>query len=399
MADLHHKSSQFTSDFISEALFDSKIRLDGRGPYDSREVIIGLSRSETRSSSEIRIGTTFVVCIVTGEITSPYPDRPVEGILVFEAEVPPTLSRRGSSHPDITHGQICRLLEKSIRESEAIDLESLCIVAGEKVWSICCELKVLDMSGGNVIDACMLAAIAALRAFRKPEVSVISVTGDDVRQINKNIGEIIIHHSNDREPLPLALQHSPLCVTVGVIQRTSARLQLEYHNKQDSNTNNTDFTSKNDSTSNLILFLDPSVDEEAAMNGKLIFSINAHRELCGLNKPGGIALSSELIIEGSNIANIRAQSLHLQLNKSLEELEKEIIQERELQLEKLRKYRSQTNVSNKNNHNDNRKSSNEIEMDISSSTVRNDIAGIDRNDPILQWSMLHRAVISSSGNE
>jgi exosome complex component RRP45 len=50
------------------------------------------------------------------------------------------------------------MLERSIRDSEALDTESLCIIAGEKVWSIICDVKILNYDG-NVIDACNLAAV------------------------------------------------------------------------------------------------------------------------------------------------------------------------------------------------------------------------------------------------
>lgn len=83
------------------------------------------------------------------------------------------------------------------------------------MWQIKCEVTIIDASGGNVIDASMLAAIAALRAFRKPETSVIadSEAGSP--------GVVVFHHSNDREPLPLALQHSPLTVTVALFRYSS----------------------------------------------------------------------------------------------------------------------------------------------------------------------------------
>ena len=43
--------------------------------------------------------------------------------------------------------ELVLLLEKSIRDSEALDTESLCIVAGQKVWAIHCNVKVLNDRG------------------------------------------------------------------------------------------------------------------------------------------------------------------------------------------------------------------------------------------------------------
>lgn len=56
------------------------------------------------------------------------------------------------------------------------------------------------------------------QAFRKPETSLIAVETQDETEEVDTTTEIIIHHSNDREPLPLALHHTPLSVTLGIIK-------------------------------------------------------------------------------------------------------------------------------------------------------------------------------------
>lgn len=47
--------------------------------------------------------------------------------------------------------ELNRLLDRSIKESDAIDTESLCIISGEKVWLICCDVRVLDYSGVYIV--------------------------------------------------------------------------------------------------------------------------------------------------------------------------------------------------------------------------------------------------------
>lgn len=213
--------------FIRQAILESGIRLDGRDVDSYRDIDIKLERSECSSISEVRFDDTLVITAVSGEIVSPYPDRPVEGILQFNVNI--------STHTElsgITHWELSRMFERSIKESEAIDTESLCIVGGEKVWQISCETRVIDGSGGNLIDVCMLSVMSALRAFRKPDVSIIPTinllhTEENLKlSIDKNSSSkkqisnnnILIHHSNDREPLPLALHHTPLAVTFGIIK-------------------------------------------------------------------------------------------------------------------------------------------------------------------------------------
>jgi len=66
---------------------------------------------------------------------------------------------------------VSRLLEKALRRSRAIDTEGLCIIAGEKVWSIRVDIRVLDHEG-NITDCACIAAIAALYHFRRPEYTI-----------------------------------------------------------------------------------------------------------------------------------------------------------------------------------------------------------------------------------
>lgn len=68
------------------------------------------------------------------------------------------------------------MLEKVLRRSGAIDLETLCILAGQKVWHIRLTLHFLS-DEGNMLDCACLAGITALKHFRRPEVEVV---GEDV---------------------------------------------------------------------------------------------------------------------------------------------------------------------------------------------------------------------------
>ncbi len=214
--------------FIRQALFENGIRLDGRGIDDYREIIIELERGEATSTSKVNLGCTTVISVVTGEIVTPYPDRPVEGMLQFSAHI--------STHTEIaglTQWELTRMLERSIKDSEAMDTESLCIVGGERVWQINVAVTVVDGTGGNIIDTCMLSVISALKAFRKPDVSVVPVALmedesatktregfnlDTVTGTAKANVSVMVHHSNNREPLPLALHHTPITVTLGIMK-------------------------------------------------------------------------------------------------------------------------------------------------------------------------------------
>ena len=189
----------FLSGFIRKCLSNVGIRLDGRRPADFLPATINISRSESKSTAEVVLGSTRVITVVSGTICAPYPDRPTEGILQLSVDI-----SVGANNSGVSHAEITRYLERSIRDNDTLDTESLCIKSGDKVWMISCEVKLVDYHGG-AIDACTLSCIAALKAFRRPEVSW---TEDGLQ----------IHHSDSREPLPLALNHSPLAVSLGLFR-------------------------------------------------------------------------------------------------------------------------------------------------------------------------------------
>ncbi|GAB1521270.1 3'-5'-exoribonuclease [Rhizoctonia solani] len=71
---------------------------------------------------------------------------------------------------------LTRMIEKIIRRSEAVDREALCILAGQQVWALRLTIHVLS-DEGNMLDCACLAAVTALRHFRRPDVEVV---GDEV---------------------------------------------------------------------------------------------------------------------------------------------------------------------------------------------------------------------------
>lgn len=94
---------------------------------------------------------------------------------------------------------VSRLIEKAMRRSRALDTEGLCIVAGEKVWSVRVDIHFLDHDG-NLVDAACIAAITALLHFRRPDVTVVGE-------------EVTIHTLEQRNPVPLSIHHIPICTT------------------------------------------------------------------------------------------------------------------------------------------------------------------------------------------
>lgn len=78
-----------------------------------------------------------------------------------------------------------------------------------QVWSLRVDVHILDHNG-NLADAASLSALAALLAFRRPEVTLEAGGGGG------GVGEgqqVVVHPPDVREPLPLSIHHTPLAVT------------------------------------------------------------------------------------------------------------------------------------------------------------------------------------------
>lgn len=161
--------------FILTAL-EADLRTDGRRRGDLRPV--GVAFGAVPGTVQVALGETKVMAVATAELVEPYPDRPAEGLLQFYVELSPMASPTFEvGRASETAVELMRLLERSLRKSQAVDVETLCVVAGKRVWSVRCDVTVVDHRG-NLADSVNLAALAALRHLRLPAVTVSGV-GDE----------------------------------------------------------------------------------------------------------------------------------------------------------------------------------------------------------------------------
>jgi exosome complex component RRP45 len=155
--------------FISEAVREGT-RIDERGVDDLRAIQIQVGPMS--GQAVVQYGSTRVFANVSCDIVRPSPSQPTEGTMSFNTEFSPmafpSIYQEKTSELEIN---LSRVLEKALKKSRAIDTEGLCIVAGEKVWSIKIDIRVLDHCG-NVLDCACLAAMTALLHFKRPDVSV-----------------------------------------------------------------------------------------------------------------------------------------------------------------------------------------------------------------------------------
>ncbi|KAL2510823.1 Protein ECERIFERUM 7 [Abeliophyllum distichum] len=242
----------------------SDLRIDGRRPFDYRNLTIRFGRDD--GSSEVQLGQTHVMGFVTSQLVQPYRDRPNEGTLAIYTEFSPMADPSfEAGRPAESAVELGRIIDRGLRESRAVDTESLCVVAGKWVWSLRIDLHILD-NGGNLVDAANIAALASLLTFRRPECTL---GGEDGQ-------EVIIHAPEAREALPLTVHHLPIAITFAFIG--------------DENT----------------VVIDPSHFEEAVMGGRMTATLNANGDICAVQKAGGEGVIQSVIMQCLRIASVKA---------------------------------------------------------------------------------------------
>src|SRR3989344_3969663 len=137
------------------SLIQQNKRIDERKLDDYREIKIEQNISKNaEGSARCKIGDTEVLVGVKMDVGEPYPDSPDEGTIIVTAELSPVASP---------------LFELGPPESKAIDFKKLCIKKGEKIWIIFIDIYPLN-DDGNLIDASVLAALAALKNAKFPKL-------------------------------------------------------------------------------------------------------------------------------------------------------------------------------------------------------------------------------------
>ncbi|KAI0166108.1 ribosomal protein S5 domain 2-type protein [Xylariaceae sp. FL1272] len=258
--------------FVKTALQEGH-RIDGRALDQFRK--LDLQFGDQYGVADVTLGKTRVLANVSAEVTTPYTDRPFDGIFTITTELSPMASPAFEvNRPTETEVLLSRLLEKTVRRSNALELESLCLIAGQKCWSVRVDLHVLSHDG-NLIDASCIAVVAALRHFRKLDVST---EGDNVT----------VYTPAEREPVPLSWLHSPYCVT---------------------------FSFYGDNGE--IMLADASLLEEQLRLSSCTVSLNKHGEICQVAKLGGSAVDAVLLVQCASAAVTKVKEFSTLVDQKL----------------------------------------------------------------------------------
>ena len=151
-------------------MIEAGSRADGRAFDEMRalEVTKGFVADKAPGSAMARLGDTVVLAGVSMDVGEPYPDSPTSGVMTTSTELRPMASPNFELGPPREDSiELSRVVDRGIRESGAIDVEKL-FIEEEKVWMVFIDLHILD-NHGNLLDAASLAAVSALLDARMPK--------------------------------------------------------------------------------------------------------------------------------------------------------------------------------------------------------------------------------------
>ena len=134
-------------------------------------------------------------------------------------------------------------------------------------------MHVLDHDGG-LVDASCIAVIAALQHFRRPDVSI---EGESVT----------IYSLAERVPVPLAMLHHPLCVTLSFFQNGG------------------------------VILVDTTLLEQRMSEAEMVVSANKHGEVCQVAKFGGVPIDTLDLLQCMELALTKIKELDIIISNAL----------------------------------------------------------------------------------
>ncbi|MFC2154400.1 exosome complex protein Rrp42 [Candidatus Altiarchaeota archaeon] len=245
-------------DYVQNLVTEGK-RADDRAFDQIRQLRIepGYVGQKADGSAMVYLGETQVLVGISIGIGEPYPDRPKDGVLTTSTELRPMADPEFELGPPREESiELARVVDRGIRESEAVDLKKLS-VDEDKVWVVFIDIHVLN-NAGNLIDAAGIAAISALLNTRMPKLE----------------DGVIVRGEWSEDKLPLTC--TPVPVTVAKIGNS--------------------------------LILDPSLDEEFAMDARLTVATSGDT-INAMQKGGESPLTQEEVHKVIDLAFQRGEEV------------------------------------------------------------------------------------------
>ena len=235
-------------EYLAE-LLSKKLRENNRKLMEYRNIDLQTNViKRANGSARVKLGNTDVIVGVKFAMGTPYPDSPEAGVLITTAELSPLASPNFETGPPRKEAiEFARVVDRAIRESKCIDFSKYCIEPKEKVWILFLDIYPIN-ADGNLFDASVLAAVAALKNAKLPKY-------------DKKEERVLYEELTNNK---IELKQLPMLCTFGKIGSS--------------------------------LFLDPSLREESAFDCRLSIATLANGNICAMQKGGEAGFTEEEIL-------------------------------------------------------------------------------------------------------
>jgi exosome complex component RRP43 len=191
----------------------------------------------------------------------PSSDAPADGRLVINVEMTAlaTPDYRPGKQPPITHS-IQQRLQDVLVGCGVLQPRELCIAEGQAVWVLYLDLYILN-AAGSLLDASLLAALAALQDTRLPIVHVTDEGNVErgAAEDDEDAAAAAVDAGSSSSSRPLQLHGRPLALTCGLYKGQH-------------------------------IVADPDHEEEALMSATVSVVLDESGEMLGEWLPGSILL-------------------------------------------------------------------------------------------------------------
>ncbi|KAL7847466.1 hypothetical protein AOLI_G00221840 [Acnodon oligacanthus] len=249
-------------------------RPDGRELGEFRPTTLNIGSINTADGSAlVRIGNTTVICGIKAELSAPSTDAPDKGHIVPNVDLPPLCSSRFRPGPPGEQAQAAsQFIADVIDGSQIIKKEDLCIEKSKLCWVLYCDIMCLDYDG-NLLDACVVTLLAALRNTQLPKVTINKET---------DLAEVDIQHKRH-----LQINKHPVASSFAVFDDT-------------------------------VIIVDPTAEEENLATAIITAVTDEDEQLCAFHKPGGSSLSAEKLQDCITRAVARHREIGRLIDKVIE---------------------------------------------------------------------------------
>lgn len=263
------------TEWVTLAILQENVRMDGRALEAYRHPL-HVDFLAQHGEVEVGIGATRALGVCHGEVIVPPPERPNEGRLQFGVDFSacacaetPGASNADARRVNALERNVGNFIDRMIKNSHVVDVQALCIVAGQHAWSLRVDVRILN-DDGNVGDVCGLAALCALLSYRKAEVEVVN-------------GLPVVRSVEERVPAPLILHHFPVPVTFAILDTPQGTP---------------------------LAVLDPTLEEESMVAGTLSIAVSLDGSVHGSLKTGGGPIDQAFFDRAKELAHRCAKQFH-----------------------------------------------------------------------------------------